>query len=177
MYIFSLLTTILIQFSFVHMCMYYLYLDIPFPICLIRTFQKVFGSDRCMGHIQELIFCAGCTSICYCQSQHHSSAKIYPSSESGQIILIDNQSGLIDSLTTAKIQLVGPILPILEAETSQDRVFILSEQKNESLSPYQYQSDISIEDGLPLRLARLADFENVPCTTSESNGIRLTRQD
>lgn len=42
-------------------------------------------------------------------------------------------------------------------------------------SPYQYQSDISIEDGLPLRLARLADFENVPCTTSESNGIRLTK--
>ena len=104
------------------------------------------------------------------------SAQIYPSSESGQRILIDNQSGLIDSLTTAEIQLVGPpILPILEAETSQDRVFILVEQENESLSPYQYQSDISIEDGLPLRLARLADFENVPCTTSESNGVRLTK--
>lgn len=106
------------------------------------------------------------------------SAQIYPSSESGQRILIDNQSGLIDGLTTAEIQLVGPILPILpilEAETSQDRVFILLEQENESLSPYQYQSDISIEDGLPLRLARLADFENVPCTTSESNGVRLTK--
>ncbi|MGA9934062.1 MAG: hypothetical protein WBP83_02975 [Nitrososphaeraceae archaeon] len=103
------------------------------------------------------------------------SAQIYPSSESGQRILIDNQSGLIDGLTTAEIQLVGPILPILEAETSQDRVFILVEQENESLSPYQYQSDISREDGLPLRLARLADFENVPCTTSESNGVRLTK--
>jgi len=81
---------------------------------------------------------------------------------------MDTQSGLIDNLTTAEIQLVVPILPILEAETSQDRVFILLEHE----SPYQYQSGISREDGLPLRLARLADFENVPCTTSESNGIK-----
>ena len=138
-------------------------------------FLESFWIRQVYGTYLGTYILAGCTSICYCQSQHHSSAKIYPSSESGQRILIDNQSGLIDSLTTAKIQLVGPILPILEAETSQDRVFILSEQKNESLSPYQYQSDISIEDGLPLRLARLADFENVPCTTSESNGIRLTK--
>jgi len=90
---------------------------------------------------------------------------------------MDTQSGFIDNLTTAEIQLVVPILPILEAETSQDNVFILLEHENESLSPYQYQSDISREDGLPLRLARLADFENVPCTTSESNGVRLTKQD
>jgi hypothetical protein len=90
---------------------------------------------------------------------------------------MDTQSGLIDNLTTAEIQLVVPMLPILEAETSQDRVFILLEHENESLSPYQYQSDISREDGLPLRLARLADFENIPCTTSESNGVRLTKQD
>jgi hypothetical protein len=58
---------------------------------------------------------------------------------------MDTQSGLIDNLTTAEIQLVVPILPILEAETSQDRVFILLEHENESLSPYQYQSDISRE--------------------------------
>jgi len=77
-----------------------------------------------------------------------------------EFLLIINQ----DLLTAS------PILPILEAETSQDRVFILLEHE----SPYQYQSGISREDGLPLRLARLADFENVPCTTSESNGARLT---
>lgn len=82
-----------------------------------------------------------------------------------EFLLIINQ----DLLTAS------PILPILEVETSQDRVFILLEHGNESLSPYQYQSDISIANGLPLRLARLADFENVPCTTSESNGIRLTK--
>lgn len=100
------------------------------------------------------------------------SGQIYPGSQSGQRILMDTQSGLIDNLTTAEIQLVGPILPILKAETSHDRDFILLEQENESLSPYQYQSDIPIKDGLPLRLARLADFENVPSTTSESNGVK-----
>lgn len=50
----------------------------------------------------------------------------------GQRILMDTQSGLIDNLTTVEIQLVGPILPILEAETSQDKDFILLEQENES---------------------------------------------
>ncbi|MFY9966928.1 MAG: hypothetical protein WBL44_10300 [Nitrososphaeraceae archaeon] len=53
---------------------------------------------------------------------------------------MDTQSGLIDNLTTAEIQLVVPILPILEAETSQDRVFILLEHENESLSPYQIRA-------------------------------------
>ncbi len=46
----------------------------------------------------------------------------YPTAESGQRILLDTKSGLNKDLTTAETQLVGPVLPILEAGASSCQV-------------------------------------------------------
>jgi hypothetical protein len=96
----------------------------------------------------------------------------YPTAESGQRILIDTKSGLSKNLTTAEIQLIGPILPILEAETSRDRDYILLEQEDESISFYQYQSKIPIEEGVPMKLTWLADFNTILDAMAEANGIK-----
>ena len=99
----------------------------------------------------------------------------YPTSESGQRILLDTQSGLNENLTTAEIQLIGPVLPILEADTSYDRDFILVEQQvNKSISLYQYQSKIPIEVGIPMNLTWLADFDTIQDAMAETNGIKET---
>ena len=72
---------------------------------------------------------------------------IYPTAESGQRILLDTQLGLNKNLTAAEIQLIGPVLPILKADTTMDRDFILLEQEDKSILLYQYQSRIPIEEG------------------------------
>lgn len=97
----------------------------------------------------------------------------YPTAESGQRILLDTQSGLNKNLTTAEIQLIGPVLPILEADTSYDRDFILVEQQEDkSISLYQYQSKIPIEVGIPKNLTWLADFDTIQDAMAETNGIK-----
>lgn len=65
--------------------------------------------------------------------------KTYPAAESGQRILLDTKSGLNKNLTIDEVQLIGPVLPILKAETSHDKDFMLLGYKNNSISLYQYQ--------------------------------------
>jgi hypothetical protein len=63
----------------------------------------------------------------------------YPAAETGQRILLDTKSGLNKNLTKVEVQLIGPILPILEANTAEDTDFVLVEQEKGHLSLYQYQ--------------------------------------
>jgi hypothetical protein len=115
----------------------------------------------------------------------HSSSSIlfrktsYPTAESGQRILLDTKSGLSASeilnknLTAAETQLVGPVLPILEAGASSCRGFILVEQQEgKSISLYQYQSKIPIEVGIPMNLTWLADFDTILDAMAEAEGIK-----
>lgn len=97
---------------------------------------------------------------------------IYPTAESGQRILLDTQLGLNKNLTAAEIQLIGPVLPILKADTSMDRDFILLEQEDKSILLYQYQSRIPIEEGVPMRFTWLADFDTILDAMAEANGIK-----
>lgn len=87
--------------------------------------------------------------------------KIYPTAESGQRILLDIKSGLNKNLTTTEVQLIGPVLLILKADTSQDKDFMLLGYKNSSISLYQYQSKIPIDEGVPMNLTKLADFDTI----------------
>lgn len=109
----------------------------------------------------------------------HSSSSIlfgqtsYPTAESGQRILLDTKSGLNKNLTAAETQLVGPVLPILEAGASSCRGFILVEQQEgKSISLYQYQSKIPIEVGIPMNLTWLADFDTILDAMAEAEGIK-----
>jgi hypothetical protein len=73
-------------------------------------------------------------SVDYSWSQHfHFDWAYLPTAESGQRILLDTQLGLNKNLTAAEIQLIGPVLPILKADTSMDRDFILLEQEDKSI--------------------------------------------
>lgn len=97
----------------------------------------------------------------------------YPTAESGQRILLDTKSGLNKNLTAAETQLVGPVLPILEAGASSCRGFILVEQQEgKSISLYQYQSKIPIEVGIPMNLTWLADFDTILDAMAEAEGIK-----
>jgi hypothetical protein len=90
----------------------------------------------------------------------HSSSSIlfgqtsYPTAESGQRILLDTKSGLNKNLTAAETQLVGPVLPILEAGASSCRGFI------------------PIEVGIPMNLTWLADFDTILDAMAEAEGIK-----
>jgi hypothetical protein len=97
--------------------------------------------------------------------------KLYPAAESGQRILMDTKSGLNKNLTTAEIRLIGPVLPILEAYTSQNIDFMLLEH-GESILLYQYQSKIPIDEGVLMNLTRLADFDTIQDAMAEANGIK-----
>lgn len=97
----------------------------------------------------------------------------YPTAESEQRILLDTKSGLNKDLTTVETQLVGPVLPILEAGASSCRSFILVEQQEgKSISLYQYQSKIPIEVGIPMNLTWLADFDTIQDAMAEAGGIK-----
>ena len=96
----------------------------------------------------------------------------YPTAESGQRIL-DTKSGLNKDLTTAETQLVGPVLPILEAGASSCRSFILVEQQEgKSISLYQYQSKIPIVVGIPMNLTWLADFDTIQDAMAEAGELK-----
>jgi hypothetical protein len=69
--------------------------------------------------------------------------------------------GLNKNLTKVEVQLVGPLLPILEANTTEDTDFVLVEHGEGHLSLYQYQSMFPIKTGIPMNLTRLADFDTI----------------
>ena len=98
--------------------------------------------------------------------------KIYPAAESGQRILLDTKSGLNKNLTIDEVQLIAPVLLILRADTSQDKDFMLLGYNNNSISLYQYQSKIPIDEGVPMNLTRLADFETIQDAMAEAHGIK-----
>lgn len=98
--------------------------------------------------------------------------KIYPAAESGQRILLDTKSGLNKNLTIDEVQLIAPVLLILRADTSQDKDFMLLGYNNNSKSLYQYQSKIPIDEGVPMNLTRLADFETIQDAMAEAHGIK-----
>ena len=75
--------------------------------------------------------------------------------------------GLID-----EVQLIAPVLLILRADTSQDKDFMLLGYNNNSISLYQYQSKIPIDEGVPMNLTRLADFETIQDAMAEAHGIK-----
>jgi hypothetical protein len=98
--------------------------------------------------------------------------KTYPAAESEQRILLDTKSGLNKDLTIEEVQLIGPMLPILRADSSQDKDFMLLGYKNNSMSLYQYQSKIPIDEGVPMNLTRLADFDTIQDAMAEAHGIK-----
>ena len=98
--------------------------------------------------------------------------KIYPAAESGQRILLDTKSGLNKNLTIDEVQLIAPVLLILRADTSQDKDFMWLGYNNNSISLYQYQSKIPIDEGVPMNLTRLADFETIQDAMAEAHGIK-----
>jgi hypothetical protein len=98
--------------------------------------------------------------------------KIYPAAESGQRILLDTKSGLNKNLTIDEVQLIAPVLLILRADTSRDKDFMLLGYNNNSISLYQYQSKIPIDEGVPMNLTRLADFETIQDAMAEAHGIK-----
>jgi hypothetical protein len=112
-----------------------------------------------------LVIIAGHNSISLGQTS-------YPAAESGQKILLDTKSGLNKNLTKAEVQLIGPVLPILEANTTEDTNFILVEQEKGHLSLYQYQSMFPIKIGIPMNLTRLADFDTIQDAMAEADGIK-----
>lgn len=112
-----------------------------------------------------LVIAAGHNSILLGQTS-------YPAAESGQKILLDTKSGLNKNLTKVEVQLIGPVLPILEANTTEDTNFILVEQEKGHLSLYQYQSMFPIKIGIPMNLTRLADFDTIQDAMAEADGIK-----
>jgi hypothetical protein len=112
-----------------------------------------------------LVIIAGHNSISLGQTS-------YPAVESGQKILLDTKSGLNKNLTKVEVQLIGPVLPILEANTTEDTNFILVEQEKGHLSLYQYQSMFPIKIGIPMNLTRLADFDTIQDAMAEADGIK-----
>ncbi|HZA68469.1 MAG TPA: hypothetical protein VE548_02135 [Nitrososphaeraceae archaeon] len=98
--------------------------------------------------------------------------KTYPTVESGQRILLDTKSGLNKNLTIDEVQLMGPVLLILKADISQDKDFMLLGYNNNSISLYQYQSMFPIDEGVPMNLTRLADFDTIQDVMAEANGIK-----
>lgn len=112
-----------------------------------------------------LVIAAGHNSILLGQTS-------YPAAESGQRILLDTKSGLNKNLTKVEVQLIGPVLPILEANTTEDTNFILVEQEKGHLSLYQYQGMFSMKIGIPMNLTRLADFDTIQDAMAEADGIK-----
>ena len=112
-----------------------------------------------------LVIAAGHNSILLGQTS-------YPAAESGQRILLDTKSGLNKNLTKVEVQLIGPLLPILEANTTEDTDFVLVEHGEGHLSLYQYQSMFPIKTGIPMNLTRLADFDTIQDTMTEADGIK-----
>lgn len=88
------------------------------------------------------------------------------------IILLDTKSGLNKNLTNVEVQLIWPVLPILESNTSEDIDFILVEQEEGHISLYHYQSMFPIEVGIPMNLTRLADFDIIQDAMAETDGIK-----
>lgn len=85
---------------------------------------------------------------------------------------MDTKSGLNENLTKVKVQLIGPVLPILEANTTNDADFVLVEQEKGQLSLYQYQSMFPMKIGIPMNLTRLADFDTIQDAMAEADGIK-----
>ena len=112
-----------------------------------------------------LVIAAGHNSILLGQTS-------YPAAESGQRILLDTKSGLNKDLTKVEVQLIGPVLPILEANTTKDADFALVEQEKGQLSLYQYQSMFPMKIGIPMNLTRLADFDTIQDAMAEADGIK-----
>jgi len=112
-----------------------------------------------------LVIAAGHNSILLGQTS-------YPAVESAQRILLDTKSGLNENLTKVKVQLIGPVLPILEANTTNDADFVLVEQEKGQLSLYQYQSMLPMKIGIPMNLTRLADFDTIQDAMAEADGIK-----
>lgn len=112
-----------------------------------------------------LVIAAGHNSILLGQTS-------YPAVESAQRIPLDTKSGLNENLTKVKVQLIGPVLPILEANTTNDADFVLVEQEKGQLSLYQYQSMFPMKIGIPMNLTRLADFDTIQDAMAEADGIK-----
>jgi hypothetical protein len=112
-----------------------------------------------------LVIAAGHNSILFGQTS-------YPAAESGQRILLDTKSGLNKNLTKVEVQLIGPVLPILEANTTEDTNFVLVGQEKGQLSLYQYQSMFPMKIGIPMNLTRLADFDTIQDAMAEADGIK-----
>ena len=112
-----------------------------------------------------LVIAAGHNSILLGQTS-------YPAVESAQRIHLDTKSGLNENLTKVKVQLIGPVLPILEANTTNDAGFVLVEQEKGQLSLYQYQSMFPMKIGIPMNLTRLADFDTIQDAMAEADGIK-----
>ena len=112
-----------------------------------------------------LVIAAGHNSILLGQTS-------YPAVESAQRILLDTKSGLNENLTKVKVQLIGPVLPILEANTTNDADFVLVEQEKGQLSLYQYQSMFPMKIGILMNLTRLADFDTIQDAMAEADGIK-----
>ena len=112
-----------------------------------------------------LVIAAGHNSILLGQTS-------YSAAESGQRILLDTKSGLNKDLTKVEVQLIGPVLPILEANTTKDADFALVEQEKGQLSLYQYQSMFPMKIGIPMNLTRLADFDTIQDAMAEADGIK-----
>ena len=112
-----------------------------------------------------LVIAAGHNSILLGQTS-------YPAVESAQRIPLDTKSGLNENLTKVKVQLIGPVLPILEANTTNDADFVLVEQEKGQLSLYQYQSMFPMKIGILMNLTRLADFDTIQDAMAEADGIK-----